>query len=78
MNIYFTQDEKEPTQLDLFTTPKVESKTERANWYGVEGESDDWDDYDDCDIDSYNFMDDAEALASAGFGTDEDYGGYNY
>lgn len=35
-------------------------------------EADDY--YEPCGPD--NYMDDGEALASAGFGTDEDYGGY--
>lgn len=34
------------------------------------------DDYDDRDHDDYS--NDAEAFASAGWGTDEDYGGYQY
>ena len=34
-------------------------------------------DADDIMIDSWDLSDDADALASAGFGTDEDYGGSN-
>lgn len=34
------------------------------------------DPYDDADHGSYDMSDDADALASAGYGTDEDYGDY--
>jgi|ETNmetMinimDraft_24_1059892.scaffolds.fasta_scaffold629223_1 hypothetical protein len=36
-------------------------------------DEDEWDTFDDWDFDGES---DREALASAGFGTDEDYGGY--
>ncbi len=44
---------------------------------GSEEAFDDERDYEDCyPYNSHDLSDDAEALASAGFGTDEDYGDY--
>ncbi len=44
--------------------------------YDDDGPYDDEEDYDDEPSGSHDLSDDADALASAGFGTDEDYGGY--
>jgi len=69
MTIYFTQNEN--IQLNLFDPPLTTGSSnpiedEEVISVEVLDEQEDWDNFDS--------MSDAEALASAGFGTDEDYG----
>jgi hypothetical protein len=59
-------------EVDL--TPEIIRDAEGVLWDEVEAEVDEWDeDREPCEPDNWA---DGDALASAGFGTDEDYGGY--
>ena len=70
------EDEKDPAEMfQGIEIGEAGPEDEEGDYEDEEGENDP-EDYDDEPHGSYDSSDDADALASAGFGSDEDYGHY--